>query len=204
MTPLIKSIIKYTTMILVGLTMGYLINGSCNKPKDLSDYERQEFERQIDVFQKNNLTLQAKLDSLKADNERIDLWHIERWHTVMKLIGENRNLEAIRMGLESEIDSLKKYSNEPLTSAELDSVAVKLAECAGLRKLYNNVLAQNEVLDFKARGLENIIELKDLTIKSLENKVEAIDPAWYDTFNIGVITTLIAEGLIIIAVILLQ
>jgi hypothetical protein len=206
MTPLIKSIIKYVVLILVTAILTSFIWKSCNK-QDTSYYDRVNADAKIKIeaLQKDNKladdsikVLQVQNDNLKKDSDKL----VE---TTKQLIREKKTNQVLRALLANQNpDSSYWYSNDTLTQAENDSLAVRLADCALMPEIIQNQVKQLELFDFKIRGLENIIELKDLTIESLENKIVAIDKPFWDSFEIGVVATLLAEGLIIIAIILLQ
>lgn len=200
MTPLIKSITKYAVMIFLTAILFFFVGKSCNSI-DTSYYDNQisEATKKISELKQNDEKLTDSLNVLKSQNTILKKDSAKVVEVTKQLIAERRTNYALRQLIAS-----KDTTNNNLTDTELDTIAIDLAECAGLRKLYNNVLNQNEVLEFKARGLEDIISLKDLTIESLENKVKALDPAWYDSFSVGAITVIVFELIIATAFILLQ
>jgi len=206
MTPLIKSIIKYATLIIVTAILTFFVANSCNKPD--TTFQDNQIEQLNEAVVKEKAKVQLADDSiktLKVKNEELKKDSDKLVETAKQLIREKKTNQLLRALLANQNpDSSYWYSNDTLTQTENDSIAVRLAQCALMPEIIQNQVKQLELFDFKVKGLEDIISLKDLTIESLEQKVIAIDPAWYDNFSTGVIATLIAEGLVIIAWVLLQ
>jgi len=206
MTPLLKSIIKYATLIIVTAILTSFIWKSCNG-RDTT-FQDNQIEQLNEAVVKEQAKVQLADDSikvLKVKNEELKKDSDKLVETAKQLIREKKTNQLLRALLANQNpDSSYWYSNDTLTQTENDSLALRLAECAKMPKIIQNQVKQLELFDFKVRGLQDIISLKDLTIESLENKVLAIDQPFWDSFEIGALAVIVGELIIATVIILLQ